>query len=72
MLKEDKLLLQGLRDTIRNSKHQIKIDKINKRKYELAKTYGWFNIICGFIIIGLTVTLLLIDAGVISNVNPFL
>jgi len=72
MLKEDKLLLQGLRDTIRNSKHQIKIDKINRRKYELAKTYGWFNIICGFIIIGLTVTLLLIDAGVISNVNPFL
>ena len=72
MLKEDRLLLQGLRDTIRVSKYQRKIDKINRRKYELAKTYGWFDIICGFLLIGLTVTLLLVDAGVIPNVNPFL
>jgi len=72
MLKDDRLLLQGLRDTIRVSKYQLKIDRINRRKYNQAKSYAWFNIVCGFLLIGLTVTLLLVDAGVIPNVNPFL
>ena len=72
MLKQDKLLLKGLRHMISLSEHQQRIDAINTRKYHLAKHIGWVEIVCGFLLIGLTVTLLLVDAGVIPNVNPFL
>jgi hypothetical protein len=72
MLKEDKLLLKGLRHMISLSEHQQRIDAINTRKYHLAKHIAWIEIVCGFLLIGLTVTLLLVDAGVIPNVNPFL
>ena len=72
MLKQDKLLLKGLRHMISLSEHQQRIDAINTRKYHLAKHIGWVEIVCGFLLIGLTVTLLLVDSGVIPNVNPFL
>ena len=46
--------------------------KISTKKHNFLVTIAWIEIVCGFLLIGLTVTLLLVDAGVIPNVNPFL
>lgn len=46
--------------------------EIKTKKYKMLVRIAWTEIICGFALIILTVTLVLTDAGIIPNVNPFL
>jgi|TARA_R110002096_G_scaffold432945_1_gene650649 hypothetical protein len=63
---------QQLKDNLMRGINQLILDSERKRRTKWLVRIGWFEIICGFLLIGLTVTLLLVDAGVIPNVNPFL